>query len=422
MGRTRDRLNFKTVTNAPLGMHCDGGGLYLQVTAAEDGTLNRSWIFRFARSDGRERKMGLGSVRDVSLAEAREKAAECQRLRKQGVDPIMRRNYERAAAIADAQVEAAKTITFQKAAEAYIASHRDGWENVRHAAQWKTTLETFAYPVFGKLPVSAIDTGLVMRVLEPAWKTTPETASRVRGRIESVLDWAKVRGYREGENPARWRGHLDHLLPKKAKVRKVEHHPALPHDEIGAFMSDLRAQEGIVARALEFAILTAARTGEVRGARWGEFNFEARTWTVPGSRMKAGKEHRVPLSSRAMAIVEAMHAIRTGDLAFPGYHPEKPLSAGAMLVHLKDAMGRADLTVHGFRSTFRDWAAESTSFPGAVVEMALAHGIGDAVEKAYRRGDLFEKRRLLMDAWDVECSTTHPARGEVVSINSRKAR
>jgi integrase len=275
------------------------------------------------------------------------------------------------------------------------------------------------FPVFGKLPVSAIDTGLVMRALEPMWTATPETASRVRGRIESVLDWAKVHGYRSGENPARWRGHLDKLLPKKAKVRKVEHHAALPFAEIGAFMAELRTQEGTVARALEFAILTAARTNEVRGARWGEFDVEARTLTVPDGRMKAGKEHRVPLSGRAMAIVEAMSAVRTGDLVFPGYHPEKPLSAGALLVHLMDTMGRGDLTVHGFRSTFRDWAAESTSFPSAVVEMALAHAVGNAVEAAYRRGDLFDKRRPLMDAWDVECS--RPARGAVVPM-TRKAR
>jgi integrase len=414
MGRI-NRLSAKTVSNAKVGMHADGGGLYLQVTEAKDRTLNRSWIFRFAGGDGREHKMGLGPLHTIGLAEAREKAGECRRLRHEGVDPIAHRDAARAAA----QVEAAKHITFEKAAAAYIKSHRDGWRNVKHAGQWKTTLETFVFPVFGKLPVAAVDTGLVMRAIEPMWKATPETASRVRGRIESVLDWAKAHGYRTGENPARWRGHLDKLLPKKAKVRKVEHHAALPYREIGAFVAELRAQEGIVARALEFAILTAARTGEVLGATFDEFDLGARTWIVPGDRMKRGREHRVALSGRAVAIVEEMGAIRTGDFVFPGYHPEKPLTAGALLTFLNDVMGRTDATTHGFRSTFRDWAAETTNHSREVVEMALAHTVGNAVEAAYQRGDLFEKRRRLMDAWDAECSTI---RGTVVPMTGRKAK
>jgi integrase len=416
MGRGLKRLNFKTVTNAKVGMHADGGGLYLQVTEGRSRTLNRSWIFRFATGDGRERKMGLGSASDLDLAGAREKAAECRRLRLEGVDPIADRDARRAAR----QVDAAKVITFQKAAESYIASHRAGWQNVKHAGQWKTTLATFAFPVFGKLPIADVDTGLIMQAIEPIWATRPETASRVRGRIEAVLDWAKARGHRTGENPARWRGHLDHLLPKKAKVRKVKHHAALPYAEIGAFMAELRAQEGIVARALEFTILTAARTGEVLGARWGEFDFEARTWTIPADRMKAGKDHRVPLSDRAMAIVEAMSAVRTGNLVFPGYHPERPLSAGVLLVHLTTTIGR-DLTVHGFRSTFRDWASECTSFSREVCEMSLAHAIGNKVEAAYRRGDLFEQRGRLMELWEIAC-VRPPLDSKVMSLPlARKA-
>jgi integrase len=307
-------------------------------------------------------------------------------------------------------------MTFREGAETYIAAHKAGWKNPKHAAQWPATLATYVYPVFGDLPVQAIDTGLVMKALEPIWTAKPETATRVRGRIESVIDWATARGYRQGENPARWRGHLENLFPKKSKVRRVEHHPALPYDEIGAFTASLRGQGGIGARALEFLILTAARTGEVIGARWDEFDLAQKVWTVPAERMKAGKEHRVPLSAPALAIVEAMRETRESEFVFPGGKRGKPLSNMAMLKLLK-RMGRDDLTAHGFRSSFRDWAAESTGFPSEVVEMALAHMVGDKVEAAYRRGDLFAKRRQLMEAWARYCEARRVS-GDVVNLSA----
>jgi integrase len=295
-------------------------------------------------------------------------------------------------------------MTFKDCAERYIEAHRPGWKNPKHAKQWPSTLEDYVYPVFGPIPVQAVDVGLVMKALEPIWKTKPETASRVRGRIESILDWATARGYRQGENPARWRGHLDKLLPARGKVQKVKHHAALPYGEMGDFVAELRGQEGVAARALEFLILTATRTGEVIGARWDEFDLAKKVWTVPGERMKAGKEHRVPLSERALAIIEEMKGQGVNDhpFLFPGGRPGKPLSNMAML-KLLQRMDRGDLTAHGFRSTFRDWAAEMTHFPTEVAEMALAHTVSDKVEAAYRRGDLFQKRRELMEAWARYC-------------------
>jgi len=293
----------------------------------------------------------------------------------------------------------AKTMTFRACAEAYINAHRSGWRNPKHAAQWPATLETYVYPHFGSLPVQAVDVGLVLKAVEPRWTEKPETASRVRGRIESVLDWATARGYRQGENPARWRGHLENLLPPPSKVRPVKHLAALPYAEIGGFMAELRQQEGVAARALEFAIRTGARTGEVIGARWAEINVAEKLWIVPADRMKAGKEHRQPLSDTTLTIVEKMAAIRQGDYVFPGGEAERPISNMAMLMLLR-RMGRGDLTTHGFRSTFRDWAAECTNFPAEVAEMALAHTVGDKLEAAYRRGDMFEKRRELIAAAD----------------------
>jgi integrase len=389
------------------GMHADGGGLYLQVTASGA----KSWIFRFMLN-GRAREMGLGPLHTISLAEARERARECRKLRLDGVDPVEARKAKRAGE----RLAAAMAMTFAECAERYIAAHRAGWRNPKHAAQWPSTLQTYAHPVFGSLPVQAIDTALVTKAIEPIWQVKPETASRVRGRIEAVLDWAKVRGYRDGENPARWRGHLDKLLPARAKVRKVEHHPALPYTEMGDFIASLRQQEGVAARALEFLILTAARTGEVISARWSEFDLAEKVWTVPADRMKAGKEHRVPLSPAAVAIIEQMQAARVDahQFVFPGGRLGKPLSNMAML-KLLQRMGRGDLTAHGFRSSFRDWAAERTSYPREVAEMALAHTVGDKVEAAYRRGDLFAKRRRLMEEWAKHCQLLTSA-GKVVPI------
>lgn len=408
MARQIDKLNALDVSNAKQrGYYSDGGGLYLQVS--ESGA--KSWVFRF-KQDGKAREMGLGPVHTVSLAEARLKALDCRRARLDGHDPIENRK----AARATARLDAAKAVTFQACAERYIAAHKTGWRNTKHAAQWTATLGTYVNPIFGGLPVQAVDVGLVLKAVEPMWATKPETASRVRGRIESILDWATARGYRQGENPARWRGHLENLLPRPSKVRRVEHHAALPYPEIASFMAELHQQEGVAARALEFAILTATRTGEVIGCRWSEVNVAERVWTIPAERMKAGKEHRVPLSGAALAIVETMFKIRQGDFVFPGGGTNRPISNMAMLMLLR-RMGREDLTAHGFRSTFRDWAAERTGFPAEVAEMALAHTVGDKVEAAYRRGDLFQKRRQLAEAWAKFCATP-PTAGSVVPIVS----
>ena len=349
------------------GMYADGAGLYLQVTGDADVHVAKSWIYRFTLR-GRAREMGLGSLSTFSLAEARVKAAECRRFAYDGVDPIELRK----AARTKAALDGAKTLTFHECAEQYIAAHRAGWRNAKHAAQWGTTVMTYAEPIIGSLPVQNIDTALVMKILEPIWSKKPETATRLRGRIESVLDWATAHGYRQGENPARWRGHLDQLLPARAKISKVKHHAALPYDEMPAFMAALRTQDGVAARALEFLILTAARTGEVIGARPDE--IKDKVWTVPAGRMKGGTQHRVPLSASASAIAETLKKEQRGAFLFPGGKPDKPLSNMAMLA-LLERMNRTDLTAHGFRSTFRDWAAERTNYPREVVEMALAHTI-----------------------------------------------
>jgi integrase len=389
------------------GLYGDGGGLFLQVSPS--GT--KSWVFRYKEA-GKLRVMGLGPLHTISLADAREKARECRRQRLEGKDPIEERKVGRAAA----RLDAAKAITFKECAEGYIAAHKAAWRNAKHAYQWPATLSTYVYPHFGALSVQSVDVTLVMKALEPIWTAKPETASRVRGRIESIIDWATARGYRRGENPARWRGHLENLLPNRSKIRRVEHYPALPYAEIGTFMVELRRQEGVGARALEFAILTAARTGEVIGARWGEINIADRLWIVPAERMKAGKEHRVPLSDAAIAILEKMQAIRSGESVFPGGRRGRPLSGMAMLMLLR-RMGCRDLTVHGFRSTFRDWSAECTAFPAEVAEMALAHTVSDKVEAAYRRGDLFQKRRQIMEAWAKFCDMPATA-GEVVPMRA----
>jgi integrase len=424
--RTIGRLTALKVEKAKQpGMYADGGGLYLRVT--DEGTKN--WVYRFMLN-GRPRWMGIGPLALYGLQEARGKALDARRLRHAGVDPIDTRRAVRA----QEQLEAAKAITFKQCAESYIKSHRAGWRNAKHAAQWEATLATYAEPVIGALPVQAVDTGLVMKVLEQEvreapngsaaslWTGKPETASRLRGRIELILDWARVRGYRTGENPARWRGHLDKLLPARAKVRRVEHHAAIPYGELPDFMTALREQEGIAARALEFAILTAGRTGEVIGARWSEIDMAAKLWTVPPTRMKASNERRVPLSARALAIVTEMQPLGcAGDaqdaadvFVFPGGKRRQPLSNMAFLMLLR-RMKRDDLTAHGFRSTFRDWAAERTNFPSEVAEMALAHTVSSKVEQAYRRGDMFERRRRMMAAWATFCGSPKEAAGRNVA-------
>jgi integrase len=356
---------------------------------------------------GRSREMGLGSVDDVTLEEARELARNARRLVLEGADPIQKRREQRAAR----DLERAKLMTFKECAERYIAAQQVAWRNSKHAAQWPATLEAYVYPAFGSLSVQAIDVALVMKALDPIWAAKPETASRVRGRIESVLDWATARGYRKGENPARWRGHLENLLPRTSKIRQVEHHAALPYTELPEFMAKLRNPKNAAdaaAQALEFLILTAARTGEVIGAKWSEIDFKERLWVVPGQRMKAHKEHRVPLSAPALMILEARSEGGKSDFVFPSSRGGRRLSSMALL-RVLIAMGRHDLTVHGFRSTFSDWCSERTNFPAAVREMALAHTIENKVEEAYRRGDLLEKRRQLMQAWARYCAA--PAGG-----------
>jgi integrase len=375
-------------TKGPAILH-DGGGLYLRVSA----TGAKSWVLRY-QLDGKRHDMGIGPLSLYSLAEARQKALDQRKLRHKGTDPLENRRAQRASQ----KLLEASAMSFRQCAERYIASHKAGWRNPKHAAQWPATLQAYVYPIFGDLPVQSIDVGLVMKAVEPIWSTKPETASRIRGRIESVLDWAKARGYREGENPARWRGHLANLLPKTSKIRRVVHHAALPYTELPAFIVALREQSGISARALEFAILTATRTGEALGARWGEINLDARLWVVPAERMKAGKEHRVPLSDAAMAVLDEMREHRHDEFVFPALRAGRQLSNMAMLMLLR-RMGRDDITAHGFRSAFSDWVAEKTNFPAEVREMALAHSVGDKVEAAYRRGDLFEKRRQLSEAW-----------------------
>lgn len=387
------------------GYYSDGGGLYLQVSA----TGAKSWVFRFKEA-GKLREMGLGPLHTIGLAEARRRAHDCRVARIDGRDPIEARRAERA----KAKLDAAKATTFRACAERYIAAHKAGWRSPKSLKAWEGTLAADVYPVFGELPVPSIDTALVMKAVEPIWTQKPETASRVRGRIEAILDWATARGYRPGENPARWRGHLENLLPKKTKVRPVEHHAALPYAKIGAFVVQLRRQEGVAAHALEFAILTAARTGEVIGARWDEISVAERLWTIPAGRMKGAREHRVPLSETALTIIGNMSAIRSGAFVFPGGKEGRPLSNMAFLMLLR-RMGRDDLTAHGFRSSFRDWAAERTGFPAEVAEMALAHAVGDKVEAAYRRGDLFQKRRQLAEAWAKFCAAPVSA-GKVVPM------
>jgi integrase len=405
------KLNPQAVARATkLGMYGDGGGLYLQV--GPGGA--KSWIYRFTLN-GRQRYLGLGPLNEIPLKRARELAAEARQLRAEGIDPIDHRRSERLAA----RVASAKVMTFQQCAEAYIAAHESGWHNPKHRAQWHSTLATYVYPVFGSLPVGEVNTGLVLQCLQPIWSSKIETASRLRGRVESILDWAKVAEYRVGENPARWRGHLDKLLPAKSKVRAVEHYAALPYGQMPGFIAELRGRQGVSALVLEFTILCASRTGEAIGARWDEFDFPAGIWTIPGKRMKSGNEHRVPLSARAVEIIRSRYEKRESEFVFPSTRIGQPLSKTAML-KLLELMGRENLTVHGFRSSFRDWAAECTSFPAEVAEMALAHTVGSAVEKAYRRGDLFEKRRALMDEWARYCTRPADDAGKVVPFHASR--
>ena len=361
-------------------------GLALQVT--ESGA--RSWVLRLSVG-GRQREMGLGSFPSVPLAEAREKARAHRAMVDQGADPISERRAAKSAAAADRDSQQ----SFATVAAQYIAQHAKSWKNAKHGAQWASTLRTYAEPVIGSLLVRDVTTVHVIKVLEPIWTAKTETARRIRSRMELILDFAAARGLREGPNPARWRGNLDAALPKPGRIAKVRHHAAVAVDEIGAFMTRLRAQSGMGAKALEFAVLTAARSGEVRGAVWSELDLAAALWTVPAERMKSGREHRVPLSKPALTLLRDLPTGAPDDLVFPGLRgPLSDMSLTAVLRRMK-----VDATAHGFRSTFRDWCSEHTNHSSEVAEMALAHAVGDKVEAAYRRGDLFEKRVHLMNDW-----------------------
>jgi integrase len=399
--RLVNRLTEKTVRNAEpdpgkfVKKLPDGNRLYLQVTRSTGGGVNRNWVYRYGR-DGAEHWMGLGSLLDVGLAAARQKARQLgEQMALDGADPLEAREVERAerrAKVQAARAEKARALTFAECAAKYHVVHGSKW-HPKHAAQWLATLKEYAFPVIGDLNVADIDEAHLVRVLQPIWAQKHVTAQRVRGRIEAVLGYATVAKFRTGDNPARWRNHLQTLLGGAQKV--IEHHAALSFAEVPAFMSELRDRPTMSARALEFLILTAARTGEVIGARWSEIDLQARTWTIPATRMKAKNEHRVPLSPRAVEILKGLP--RKGEFVFGSAVTGKPLHDDTLLDLLRRA--RSGVTTHGFRSTFHDWCSERTNYPNHVVEMALAHAIPTAVEKAYRRGDLFEKRRKLMEAW-----------------------
>ena len=394
----RNRLTAKFVEKvSEPGYYADGGGLFLQVQTKKDRSTAKSWVVRYRASTGRTREMGLGSLDVVTLADARSRAAEARRKAANGTDPIDERKGIRASL----QSEPSRRMTFKECAEAYIEAHKTSWKNDKHRAQWSSTLSNYAYPQFGDRSVAEVDQAAVLRVLDPIWPEKTETANRLRGRIEVILDWAKVRGYRDGENPARWKGHLDKALPARAKIQRVAHHAALPYNELPAFMNELVSIDTIGAKAFAFCILNATRTSETLLAETTEFDLEKKIWTIPPVRMKAGKEHRIPLTDASLEILAyAMKkkVFRSGFMFESSAREGERLSNMTFLMMLR-RMGRDDLTGHGFRSTFRDWAAETTAYPREVAEAALAHAIGDKVEAAYRRGDLFEKRRGLMEDW-----------------------
>jgi integrase len=421
MARLFGKLSAREVAKQTRpGLYGDGGGLTLQITPSGA----KSWLFRFMIA-GKAHGMGLGPVHAVSLADARQKAAEARKALADGRNPLSEKR-QRAAQAALAE---ARTITFDKCAETYISAHRASWSNPKHADQWTSTIKVYAKPIIGSLPVSQIDTTLVVKILtqptndgEPFWQSKNETASRVRGRIESILGWATTSGFRAGDNPARWKGHLENLLPSISKAGRTKHHPSLPWRRVGAFMSALREREGIAARAVEFAILTATRSGEVRGAMWSEIDLTARTWTIPAHRMKAKREHEVPLSDAAITLLKALPRIEGCELLFPGVRNKALSDMSLTTVIRRMNTGEAawvdkdgsTVTIHGFRSTFRMWAAESTSYPREVAEHALAHQLPDAVERAYQRGSLFAKRTLLMADWAAFCA--RPATTNIANV------
>ena len=406
--KLHNALTAIAVKNAKPGRHADGAGLQLLVK--ESGSA--SWIYRFMLN-GKSRDVGLGAAGPggVSLADARDLAAALRYKVKAGIDPLEERQRAAAQARASAQRAVVAGKTFKTVAEDYVRANEGSWRNDKHRQQWRNTLASYVYPAIGELPVAEVATAHVLSILEPIWADKPETASRIRGRIETVLDAAKVRGYRDGENPARWRGHLAQILPARSKLSRG-HHKAVAFEEMPAFVKALRARVALAAMALEFAILTATRTSEVLKGKWTEVDMDKAIWTIPADRMKAGKEHRVPLSPRAVAILSETKGLES-EWLFPAASGGK-LSTMAMLMLLRRM--KVDATVHGFRSSFRDWAGECTAYPHEVCEMALAHAIANKGEAAYRRRDLFDKRRRLMDDWATYCASTGAAGGKVTPI------
>jgi integrase len=411
MTRQLNLLSSKFVeTTTEPGRYSDGGGLYLQVSAGKNGGVTKSWLFRYMRghvsSTGKplSREMGIGPLstnkRDglITMKDARDRAYKARLDLKAGIDPLDVKSAKRFAE----KLATARAMTFEQCGEQYIKDHAAGWKGQKHEKDWRGSLKRYAYPVIGCLPVSAVDTGLVVKVLKPIWETKTKTAVDVRSRIELILNWAKLHGFRDGENPARWKGHLDHALPKPSKVSKVNHHEAMPYEALPSFMVELCTKTVKGAAPLEWAILAAVRSEESLGAEWSEIDTVKRVWTIPAARMKAEADHRMPITDRMLEILQGLP--RAGKFVFPGRTPEKKLSTAVMWQLLQAMRPKSSFTVHGFRSAFRDWAAEQTGYANHVVEMALAHTIGDAVEAAYRRGDLFEKRRALMADWAEYCS------------------
>ena len=401
-------LTIKRIQNEKRkGRYADGNGLYLQV--ARSGA--KSWIFRYKRNK-KTYEMGLGGIDVYPLIEARQRAMALRKILADGLDPIIENKKRKQAQFLDD----ARQITFASCAQQYIDSHKIAWKNEKHLTQWTNTLDQYVYPFIGELSIATIDTDLIIKCLQPIWTTKTETASRIRGRVERIFDWALARGFRTAPNPARWKGHLDKLLPSAMKIKRVEHFRAMPLDEVSAFCNRLRNETGIASRALEFTILTAARTNEVLGAKWEELDLDQKVWTIPAERMKANSEHQVPLSSRAIEILLGMRTQNNSEYVVAGRKPDKPLSNMAMLKVLRKMKVKA--TTHGFRSTFRDWAAEKTNFPREVAEAALAHTLGSKVELAYLRTTLFDRRAKMMNLWAKFCSTDI-CKAEVVQI--RKA-
>ena len=424
MTRTMGKLTAKEVEKktAP-GLYGDGGGLTLQITKA--GV--KSWLYRYMIK-GKAYGMGLGPAHTITLAEARQKAAAARKLVIEGINPLEAKRQRQL----DAEMVKARLMTFDQCAYAYIEAHRASWKNAKHADQWTNTITTYVSPLIGSMPVEQIDTALVVKVLaqpdykgQQFWQVKNETATRVRGRIESILGWATTSGFRSGDNPARWKGHLENLLATISRAQRIKNHPSLAWERMGAFVCDLRQRDGIAARAVEFTILTASRSGEVRGACWSEIDLAAKVWTIPASRMKAKREHEVPLSDAAIALLSGITRSDDTDLLFPGTKGQA-LSDMSLTAVIRRMNGEAPkwtdkegntITVHGFRSTFRMWAAESTNYPREVAEHALAHQLPDAVERAYQRGTQFAKRAAMMNEWAKFCGTVRGDGCEVVPIN-----